>query len=339
MSQADSLEGQRIDSLLKTKMPAIGIDLGGTKIGAAAVVDGKVISEARTRPTPHGPDNIIDTLCELIAEFQKDFVVAGVGIATAGVVNCETGEVIGSTGNLPGWAGTPIKKMVESKTLLPVSVDNDANAAAYGDTLAMGLLDATCVIGVTLGTGIGTGIVIDGKPYRGSRWGAGECGHIRIGLENKRLCTCGLFDCWEAYGAGRGLVATCRELLAGVSKNQTSLANEPEHLTTRLITDAADHGDMLARKALNLYHEHVAIGLATLTHTFNPDCFVLSGGMSKVVDIELLREVTRDRVMDRYAETLRIEKSILGDFAGIVGAAHMALDGIMPGTTVNTGTG
>jgi glucokinase len=217
MGQADSLESTRIDSRMKSKMPTLGIDLGGTKISAAAVLDSKVISKARTVDTPNGPDNIVQALTELINQFQSDHVLAGVGIATAGIVNVLTGEVIGSTGNLPGWAGTPLKKLIETRTMLPVLVDNDANAAAYGDALALGLGSAICVVGVTLGTGIGTGIVINGKPYRGANWGAGECGHMRISLENKRRCTCGLFDCWEAYGAGRGLVATGKELLENVT--------------------------------------------------------------------------------------------------------------------------
>src|ERR1700728_1556746 len=187
MSQAGSRQSQSIDSKLKNQMPAVGIDLGGTKLSAAVVVDSKVVSPPRTVPTPQGPDNIVNALVDLIKQFQGEYTLAGVGIATAGIVNIETGDIIGSTGNLPGWAGTPLKSLIESKTMLPVLVDNDANAAAYGDTLALGLTSAKCVVGVTLGTGIGTGIVIDGKPYRGGNWGAGECGHMRISLDNKRL--------------------------------------------------------------------------------------------------------------------------------------------------------
>ena len=287
-----------------------------------------MVADSRTVPTPEGPENIVNAIVELIHGFQNDFAVAGVGIATAGVVNCNTGEVIGSTGNLPGWAGTPLKQLVEGKTMLSVFVDNDANAAAYGDALSMGLTGATCVIGVTLGTGIGTGIVIHGKPYRGANWTAGECGHFRINLENKRLCTCGFFDCWEAYGSGRGLVATCRELLANVTPRQTKLAADPASVTTRMITQAADDGDVTARKAVELWHDHVSVGLANLANSFNPDAFILSGGMSKVVDIELLREKVADRVLPTAMSKLRFEKSTLGDFAGIIGAAQNALDGI-----------
>jgi glucokinase len=216
--------------------------------------------------------------------------------------------------------------------MLPVLVDNDANAAAYGDTLALGLAHTKCVVGVTLGTGIGTGIVIDGKPYRGGNWGAGECGHMRISLDNKRLCTCGLFDCWEAYGAGRGLVATCKELLQGISAEQTPLAADVDNLHTRTIVAAAQQGDIIAQKALNIYHGHVAQGLANLAHVLNPNCFVLSGGMSKVVDFDLLREKFVDLTMEKSHEKVMIELSPLGDFAGIVGVAQCAIDAVLPKT-------
>ncbi|HEY9719997.1 MAG TPA: ROK family protein [Trichormus sp.] len=335
MNQAESPGNQqRSSTALKSKLPAIGMDLGGTKLAAAAILDLKVVSEAHTVPTPKGADNIVNAVVELIESFKKDYTFSAVGIATAGIVNCNTGEVIGSTGNLPGWTGTPLKQLIETKTMLPVFVDNDANAAAYGDALAMGLGDAVCVIGVTLGTGIGTGIVINGKPYRGSNWGAGECGHIRINLQNTRLCTCGKYDCWEAYGAGRGLVATCVELLEEAKPGDSVLAKDPKGVNSHLITSAAANGDAIALKAMHMYHEHVALGLVNLANTFAPECFVISGGMSKVVDFPLLNVLVKERALPRNADKLKIVKSSLGDFAGIVGAAQCALDSI--GTAAST---
>lgn len=317
-------------------MPAIGIDLGGTKISAAAVLDCKVVSELRSVPTPEGPESIINATLNLIDQFQRESVITGVGIATAGIVDCSTGEVIGSTGNLPGWAGTPLKKIIESKTMLPVYVENDANAAAYGDALAMGLRHASCIVGVTLGTGIGTGIVMNGMVYHGASWGAGEGGHIRISLDNRRLCTCGLFDCWEAYGSGRGLVATCRDLLHNVTPAQTHLAEDPAHITTRMITASADRHDMIARKSIQIWHEHVATGLANLAHILSPDYFIISGGMSKVINIELLAELVSDRTLSKIGEKVKVILSTLGDYAGIIGAAQLVLDGVVPGLQVNS---
>ncbi len=324
---------ERIDStnkssVLRTKMPALGVDLGGTKLSAAVVCDQRLVTEVKQQPTPAGPDKIVDAILDLLADFKKDHVLVGVGIATAGIVKVDTGEVIGSTGNLPGWEGTPIRKIIERKTMLPVHVENDANASAYGEFTASDLKGKYCLVVITLGTGIGAGIVIDGKLFRGSHWAAGECGHIKISMENRRLCTCGLFDCWEAYGSGRGLLTTGKELIAGVKPEQSKLAESGDNLTNQAIIEAASSGDLLAQKALNTWHEHICAGLITLAHTLDPDCFVLTGGMEQFVDYPLLRELVADRCLPRIAEKLEIRGSVLGKNGGMVGAAELVLDQI-----------
>jgi len=314
---------------IKLKMPALGIDLGGTKIRAAAVLDNKLISEARQVPTPSGAQNIIQAILDLTAMFQSQYVLAGIGIATAGIIDGDTGAAIGSTGNLPGWAGTPIKTVIESRTLLPTHVENDANAAAFGEASARDLRGLKCVCVVTLGTGIGGGLLIDGKLFRGAHWGAGEVGHSRLSLGNKRLCTCGLFDCWEAYGSGRGMVATARDILEGLTPGQTTLVELGANLTTRDIVDAAKKGDIIAQRALNTWHEHVAIGIVNLAHTLDPNVFVITGGLAECVDFSLLHEMVVDRCMSRIGECINIQKSELEGVAGIIGAAQLVLDALM----------
>ncbi|MBA3857220.1 MAG: hypothetical protein C0507_09970 [Cyanobacteria bacterium PR.3.49] len=330
-TDSQNFEGQKIDQMLKDKMPALGIDLGGTKIGCAPVCDRKVIGEPKKVPTPKGADKIVDQLVELIEDARKDHILRGVGIATAGIVNTETGEVIGSTGNLPGWAGTPIKKIIESRTGLPVHVDNDANAAAYGEVRSLGLTEKTCVVAVTLGTGIGGGIIMKGQLYRGAHYAAGEIGHLRVNLNNHRLCTCGLFDCWEAYGAGRGFRATAKEMLTNVTVDQTPLAALLPDPPVDKVCAAALEGDIIAQRIVQTWHEHVCAGIVTLAHTLDPDCFIVSGGMSKFVNYELLKELVIDKCMPRVGERLDIHRSSLGDVAGIIGAAEIALDHLVIG--------
>ncbi len=312
-------------------MPALGVDLGGTKISAAVVCDQQLATEPRLEPTPHGADKIVEAVLCLLSEFRKEHLIAGVGIATAGIVNVDTGEVVGSTGNLPGWEGTPIRTIIERRTMLPVHVENDANASAYGEFRAGGLRDKRCLVVITLGTGIGVGIVVDGRLYRGAHWAAGECGHIRISLDNKRLCTCGLFDCWEAYGAGRGLVATAEELVCGLTEDQSELAGKGKSLTTQAVTAAAARGDIMARRAMAIWHEHLCAGMVTLAHTLDPDCFVLTGGMEQFVDYALLSELMTDRTLPRIAEKLEIRRSVLGKDGGMIGAAQLVLDQITAG--------
>jgi glucokinase len=315
-----------IDSIIKNKIPAVGIDLGGTKIRAALIQDAKLASEPRQVPTPLGPDNIVQAILQLVQDFQKDHLLAGIGIATAGIVNCDTGDIIGSTGNLPGWTGTPLKQVLESKTLLPTVVDNDANAAAYGEASAGHLMHAKCVCMVTLGTGIGGGIIFDGQLYRGAHWGGGEIGHLKIAHNNQRLCTCGLFDCWEAYGAGIGLVNTGKELLRNITPDQTPLAAKLDTLTTYDISQAYKAGDMIAKKAINTWHEHVATGMVSLAHILDPDVFIVTGGMADLVDFELLHEMITDRCLPRIGEGLVVQNSVLGGMAGIIGAGQIVLD-------------
>jgi glucokinase len=329
MSQSGSPRGSNFDSYLKTQMPALGMDLGGTKLSAALVSGNEPISELVSVATPSGPENIINAILDLIKQFQSKTTLTGVGIATAGIVDCTTGSIIGSTPNIDGWTGTPLKQIIENKTMLPVHVDNDGNASTYGDALALGVHDKACVVGVTIGTGIGAGLIVYGRPYRGASWAAGEVGHLRLSLDNKRLCTCGLYDCWEEYGSGRGLITTTRELLQGHSADQTELARNPAELTTRAITSAAQEGDIIASRAIEIWHEHLSAGLVNIAQIMNPDVFILSGGMSQVVDLELLTDLVKDRCLPPIGNALEFHKSPLGHFAGIVGAAMVVLDGIM----------
>jgi glucokinase len=308
------------------KIPAIGIDLGGTKILAGLVSSCRLLGEPVKVPTPQGADKIVEAILDVIAGFQKNNIVLGAGICTAGIVDPASGEILGSTGNLPGWEGTQLKKIIQDKTALRVVVENDANAAAYGECHAAGFGQKTCVVMVTLGTGIGGGIVLHGRLYRGAHFAGGEIGHMKISMENKRHCTCGLWDCWEAYGAGRGLQASAWELLEGVSESQSVLAPVRDRLTTRLVLDAAGAGDMIGKRALERYHEHIACGLVAICHALDPDCFVISGGMSQFVDLKLLKELVVDRTIPRVGEHLEIYPACLGEAAGLVGAGQLVLD-------------
>jgi glucokinase len=328
MTALDAPKIMSSSSIMKSKLPALGIDLGGTKLSAAVIADTKIISEEKKVPTPHGSEAIIQAILGLIEHFQKEHVLTAVGIATAGIVNPNSGQVIGSTGNIPGWAGTQAKKLLEERCALAVHVENDANAAAYGESVAAGLLDKTCTITVTLGTGIGVGIMINGKLYRGSHWAAGEGGHMRIALDNQRLCTCGLWDCWEAYGSGRGLVATAEILANASGVPQSSMLSAGKPITTQAIFEAQTKNDPLAAKIIHQWHEHITAGLTNLAHILDPDCFIVSGGLSKFVDYELLKEMFTDRSMPSSSEHLNIHRSTLGTAAGMVGAACLALDSL-----------
>lgn len=316
-----------IDTMLRSKLPALGIDLGGTKLAAAVVSDCRLASEVKQVPTPGGRNEIIEAIIDLIEYFRKQQLLAGVGIATCGIVNPHTGQVVGATGNLPGWEGTAIKSIIEGRTMLPVHVENDANAAAYGECRAAGLANKTCTVTVTLGTGIGVGIVINGSLYRGSHF-TSQGGHIKVALDHQRLCTCGLWDCWEAYGCGRGLVATGQALLVGITEQQSELARPGLTLTTQAIFDAAGRKDIVAQKIVHSWHEHICAGLVSLAHTLDPECFLVTGGLSPFVNYELLTELLADRTLPSFAQAVCIQRSSLGTAAGMVGSAQLVLDSL-----------
>lgn len=304
---------------------AIGIDLGGTKILAGLVSESAMVGEPLKLDTPSGANNIIDTLVEAVSALDGSHPgLLGVGIATAGIVDSTSGAVIGSTGNLPGWEGTKVKHILEERTGFRTQVENDANAAAYGEYSAGGFHGKKCLLMVTLGTGIGGGIIIDGKLYRGANFAGGEVGHIKISTERSRRCTCGLWDCWESYGSGRGLVETAKRLLSRSSRSLLSL--QDEDLTSHKVVEAARAKDQVGEAALSLYHEHVAIGLSGLCHTLDPDTIVVSGGMSAVVDFELLHDLLASMTLPRISERLEIHRARLGESAGMVGAAQLVID-------------
>jgi glucokinase len=320
---------KNLDNILKIKMPAVGVDIGGTKIMAAVVNCEGLIGDPVKIPTPSGPTNILNTILKLVEKFKEDHVLAGVGIATAGIVNVDTGTIIGATGNLPGWTGTPVKQFIESKILLPVHVENDANAAAYAETHLKKFKDQAAVIILTIGTGIGGGILINGQLFRGQHYAAGHCGHIKLSLDNKRLCSCGLFDCFEAYASGTGLLITAKEMLANISAHQSSLATALKNsngLSNEAVFEAFANQDLIAIQIINTWHKHLAAGISSLAHVLNPDCFILGGGLSKFINLDLLLELVRDITLPAIAGNVKIYRSEFGNTAGLIGAAQLLLD-------------
>jgi len=313
----------------KPRMNALGLDLGGTKLAAAIISNSQLVTEVKKIPTPKGADKIVEAVISLIADFQKDHLIAGVGIATAGVVNVETGQVIGSTGNLPGWEGTKLKQIVEERTMLPCHAENDANAAAYAEVHAAGLGDKQAVVTITLGTGIGGGLVMNGKLYRGQHWAGGEVGHLKIGMENKRMCTCGRWDCWEAYGSGSGFLRTSKEIIATIKPEQSALANKLANLTNEMVGEAADKGDPVAHKIIDIWHEHVVTGLVSLAHALDPYCFFITGGMEKFVNFETMRELFIDRSLPLIGKNVKILPATLGTDAGMIGAGSLVIDSLV----------
>jgi len=311
----------------------IGVDIGGTKI-AAGVVDpeGRILRQAK-RPTPFGDGELLaEAVAELVGELRKEGdgeEVAGIGVGTAGFVDENRSRIV-LAGNL-GLAGDPVRERIARRLDLPVVVENDANAAAWAEVrfgAGRGRRDAVVV---TLGTGVGGAIIMDGELRRGRFGAAGEIGHYRM-VPFGRRCACGNQGCWEQYASGRALVAEARDLAAADPDRAARLlelaGGDPGRIEGPEITRAAREGDQGAIDCFATVGAWVGAGLADLAAILDPECFVIGGGVSEAGDLVLApaREAYARAVTGRATRRLaEVRAAELGSAAGIIGAADLAL--------------
>jgi glucokinase len=308
---------------------AIGVDVGGTKV-AAGVVDpaGKIIERIR-RPTPAAsPAGTEQAIVEVVTELRDRHDVAAVGIGAAGFVD-ETRSVVMFAPNL-AWRDEPVKHRVEERLGCPVMVDNDANAAAWAEARFGAAQDHDHVLLIAVGTGIGAGLVLDGRLYRG-RWGAaGEPGHYRV-VPDGRLCGCGNRGCWEQYVSGNALVAEAREFARrtpGAAARLLQLGGgSVEGIDGPTVTRAAMEGDAAAMRCFEIVGHWLGTGLADLAAILDPGCFVIGGGVSEAGDLLLgpARAAFASGLSGAaYRPLAEIRLAELGTDAGLIGAADLA---------------
>ena len=306
----------------------IGIDLGGTNIAAALVDEnGKIIKKVSI-PTEAGQGTkaVTDGLmkvCEMILEETKA-EIKSVGIGVPGMMNVETGEVIYSP-NLP-LNHVNITTEIKQKLGVPVYINNDANCAALGEAYAGGAKEANNAVFVTLGTGVGGGIIIDKKVYSGFNGVAGEIGHVVIAMDG-RQCGCGRKGGWEAYASASGLIRTTKEYMEE-DKNSKIVEGDINKVNGRTSFDAMRAGDPTAQKVVDTYIKHLAAGVVDMINIFEPEVVCIGGGISNEGEY-LLKPLQAavdaekyTRFSDDVPQTL-IKKAELGNDAGIVGAAML----------------
>jgi glucokinase len=306
----------------------IGVDVGGTKVLAGTVDDAGTILHSVRLPTP--PDDggeLFTTVAEAVAACRERWEAVAIGVAVAGFVDVERTRVVLAP-NLPG-TDERLKAELERRTGLPVLLENDANAAAWGE-YRFGAGAGDDMVCVTVGTGVGGGIVLSGRLVRG-RWGlAAEFGHLRVEPDG-RPCGCGRRGCWEQYAGGPALVREARRLAeADRSAAQRLLAlgdGTPEGLEGPHVSAAARCGDPIALAAFGFVGRWLGEGLAQLAAVLDPAAFVIGGGVSDAGDVLL------EPARAAYAASLtgvehrplaEIRRAQLGDNAGLVGAADLA---------------
>jgi glucokinase len=307
----------------------IGIDVGGTKV-AAGVVDfpGRIVEKLKRATPAVSPEQTAQVIAETVTELASRHPVEAVGIGAAGFVDAVHSGILFAP-NL-AWRDEPLQQQVEARTGLPVVVENDANAAAWAETMLGAARGHEHVILVAVGTGIGAGIVINGQVYRG-RWGmAGEPGHYRVVPEG-RLCGCGNRGCWEQYASGNALAAEAREFARrspGAAVRLLQLGGgTAEGINGPEVTQAAREGDAAALRCFEIVGGWLGQGLAALAAVLDPGCFVIGGGVSEAGD--LLIRPARAAFADQltggaYRPHAEIRLAELGADAGVIGAADLA---------------
>ncbi|MGZ4436327.1 MAG: ROK family glucokinase [Nocardioidaceae bacterium] len=307
----------------------VGIDIGGTKI-AGGVVDeqGRILATAR-RESPATDSGAIERgVADLVAELRGSHQIEGVGVGAAGFIDAARSTVLFAP-NL-AWRDEPLKTDLEKGIGLPVVIENDANAAAWGEFTFGAGADVSDLLLVTVGTGVGGGIVLNGELHRGAFGVAAEIGHIRV-VPNGRLCGCGNRGCWEQYASGTALVRDAREQAAQGSLIARTLLDRAEgsveKITGPLITEAAKDGDAFAIEQLASLGQWLGEGIATLTAVLDPAVVVIGGGVSEAGDLLLdpIRAHFRANLTGRnYRPQLQIRAAELGNTAGMIGAADLA---------------
>ncbi len=308
----------------------LGIDLGGTNIAVGLLNDDAKLLNKISAPTPvdQGADAITATMADLCLKIiqNENLTLSDIslcGIAAPGVANRETGEVEVSA-NLPFVHYNIVKKLGEFLPGVKILLENDANAAAKGEVEAGAAKGAQNAIMITLGTGVGGGIIIDKKIYAGFNFAGGELGHIVI-VHNGESCGCGRKGCWESYSSATALVRMTKQKMECYSDSlMHSIAAKEGKVSGRTAFDAARCGDAAAKQVVDEYICYLACGITNIVNIFQPEILVIGGGISGEKD-NLLKPLSALVAAEQYTKSAPIKTKLviatLGNDAGIIGAA------------------
>jgi len=308
----------------------IGVDIGGTKVAGGVVdEDGNILAQHRVHTPARDAQATTDAIVSVIEAMRAEHDAEAVGLGIAGFVDAAR-SIVYFAPNLLGWRDGPLRAEVEKRVGLPVVVENDANAAAWGEARFGAGREARHVACVTIGTGVGGGIISDRMLFRGGFGVGAEFGHIQM-VEGGRQCGCGQRGCWEQYASGGALVRDARER-AAESRSEAEVLlglgdGTPEGITGRHVTEAAQLGDPVALAAFGALGHWVGQGLADLAAVLDPECFVLGGGVSEAGDVLLEPTVAAFEELltgGEHRPLAQVVLAELGNDAGLVGAADLA---------------
>ena len=297
-------------------MRYLGVDIGGTAVKMGIVTEmGEILNKCSYDVAFDGYETpIFETVKNGIDTFLRDSNVcakdlSGIGVSATGQIDSNIGSVVGVGGNIKNWCNTEIRKELEAIYNVKTTVVNDANCMVIGEQWLGGARGYKNVIGITIGTGVGGGIIVDSKILLGSIGIAGELGHFSIDT-NGRQCTCGNVGCYERY-------ASTTALIKEVKENYEKLGNvsfEKEEVNGLAIFSELEKNKEL-QNVVNEWIQNISKGLISLTHIFNPDIILIGGGVSKQERsfIEPVREIVLNKVMKKFGENLKVESAMLGN--------------------------
>jgi glucokinase len=298
---------------------ALGVDIGGTKVLIALVDDQGQVRRQWRQPTeasrggPAVMQDVAEGIARALAELSADErqALQGIGVSAAGQVDWDHGRVVYASPNIPGWAGTEIRQILEARFGVPVTVDNDANAAAFGEWWAGEGKACGDLVMITVGTGVGGGVVQGGRVLRGGRWRGGELGHMIIDASGPR-CNCGQPGCLEVFASGTAIARMAHEVRGDWSPTA------PE------VFAAAEQGEEAAQAVLETASRYLALGIVSLSCLLDADCYLLGGGVATQPSfLPRVRQALADPTVSgqRGFDPALVRLAALGEAAGAVGAA------------------
>ena len=290
---------------------ALAIDVGGTKIYNAIIDEnGKILSEIEKHSTPKSFDEIKKVFKEIISKHENEADV--IAFSTCGAVNNENTGIVGSTGNIAKeYPSMPFGEL----SAKPVFVENDANCAAWAEYKIGAAKNTKVSVMITLGTGVGGGIIINGKLLKGQNGAAGEM-HFKMRTDKHRKCTCGSWDCFEIYASGTGLKLTAEEM-----------TQNPD-ITTYDVVEGAKNGSPEMLKILDRWQSDISDGIIGLANLFDPDCVVLSGSMAEFVNTGEIEKRVNSEIV---TTPVKIKKAEAGNYSGMIGAALLSIESMNNG--------
>ena len=312
-------------------MYRIGIDLGGTNIVAGVVDDEfRIVATAKCKTRiPRPAEEIVVDMARMAKEAVQNAGltmadIAYVGVGSPGTCNADTG-IVEYSNNLQ-FEKLPLRDMLGGMLDKAVYIENDANAAALGEALAGAAKGAQSCVCITLGTGVGCGIIIDGKIYGGFNFAGAELGHTVIMVDGE-LCTCGRFGCWEAYASATALInQTRRAMVNHPDSAMWSIAEDLDKVNGRTAFDGMRAGDAVAAQVVDTYIKYIATGLINVINIFQPEVLCIGGGICKEGDTllkPLAAHIERERYSKYSSHQTRLCVATLGNDAGIIGAAFL----------------